>query len=113
MTSVYQILQNIDKNKSRQLLSAVKKSLDTKLYLLKDVDTEIRELTDIQIDIKFDSYHSVQLFKDVRNRLLIIFKESIVTLTMLAFFAQKESFTPQVSLLFEKEKRNVWSELLE
>ena len=32
---------------------------------------------------------------------------------MLAFFAQKESFTPQVSLLFEKEKRNVWSELLE
>lgn len=113
LTSVYQILQNIDKNKSRQLLSAVKKSLDTKLYLLKDVDTEIRELTDIQIDIKFDSYHSVQLFKDVRNRLLIIFKESIVTLTMLAFFAQKESFTPQVSLLFEKEKRNVWSELLE
>ena len=42
-----------------------------------------------------------------------ISKESIVTLTMLAFFAQKESFTPQVSLLFEKEKRNVWSELLE
>lgn len=113
LTSVYQTLQNLDKNKSEPLLKAVQKSLSIKSSLLEDVDTEIRDLTCKQIDMKFDPYHSIQLFKEVKNRLLVIFKESIVTLTMLAFFARKESFTPQVSLLFEEEKRNTWSKLLE
>lgn len=109
LSSIYQTLQNLDKNKSNQFLKIVKQSLDTKYFLLR----KIRELMDEQINMKLDSGYGIKLFEEIKNRLLITFKESIVTLTMLAFFAQKESFTPQVSMLFKEEKRNIWSELLE
>ena len=84
LSSIYQTLQNLDKNKSNQFLKIVKQSLDTKYFLLR----KIRELMDEQINMKLDSGYGIKLFEEIKNRLLITFKESIVTLTMLAFFAR-------------------------
>lgn len=55
----------------------------------------------------------VEICENIKNRLLIKMKESVITLTMLGFFAQKEDFVPQLSQIMEEQSEQCWSEMIE
>ena len=109
LDSIYEALQNIDKNQGNKLISMVKEAMDNKLQLMRRESENLKNLVENQTENKYNLSYSAQsqnlieVVENIENRLLTKMKENIVTLTMLGFFAQKEDFVPQLSQIMEEQ----------
>ena len=119
LDSIYEALQSIDKNQGNKLISMVRTALDNKLKLMRKVSERLNFLIENQVENKYNLSYSVrnqnlvEICENIKNRLLIKMKESVITLTMLGFFAQKEDFVPQLSQIMEEQSEQCWSEMIE
>ena len=119
LDSIYEALQNIDKNQGNKLISMVKEAMDNKLQLMRRESENLKNLVENQTENKYNLSYSAQsqnlieVVENIENRLLTKMKENIVTLTMLGFFAQKEDFVPQLSQIMEEQNGKYWNEMIE
>ena len=114
--SLHKILESMSRNQSAALLNTVRNVLDERLGLLDKIFeyetvNENYKLTKYFKYIKDKSYKE-ELKKELRKEILIQFKENIICLVMLAFFAQKEAYMSEIPREYGERKHECWTELI-
>lgn len=117
LNSVLKTLKVINSKHAEDVMKNVKKTLDEKVDLLKEFDKKIDlwKNKNEQIAGVTDQIEWIEQFEKKRKQLSVIFKENAISLTMLAFFAQKNIFDPLIEIgcgNLEKE-RCCWAEVIE
>lgn len=117
LESILKILKDMDQKRSIDLLEYVNKTLKDKNNML-GVLAEKLELWnngDEKIAGVADQAGWIDKFEEKKNQLLVIFKENVISLTMIAFFAQQGSFDPLIEIGYGsiENKHCCWSEVIE
>ena len=110
--SIYEMLQVISKRQEEALLQNIENVLEERKKLLDWMTTNEGKRSYKSLDdvVKSIAYREFQ--EELETYILIQFKEHIISLVMLAFFAQKEVYVPGVPRAYEEKNRECWSKLL-
>lgn len=100
LESVLKMLKIMDKKHPEKIKDYVRISLNNKVKILKEFAEKMERWKsgDEQISGVTDQDEWQAKFAEKRRRLLVMLKENIISVTMLAFFAQKDAFEPLVEI---------------
>lgn len=125
LESVRDILKSMNKNQFDQVKTVIKDSLEQKKELIETLaeimESNVYPYFDIETDLFFRqnkiflSSDTIRTIENIKNKLTELCKESIVIITMLAFFAQKDEFNPLFRLSCDDGEvgKCCWNEALE
>lgn len=117
LESVLKTLKVMNKEHSNDVIRCVEKSLKDKSEVLNMLNAKMTRWKngEEQIEGAADQNQWMERFLEKRNQILIMFKETAISITMLAFFAQKEIFEPLVEISggYRKDGSNCWAESIE
>lgn len=95
----------------------VRRSLNDKVRILRVITEKIERWKngEEQISGVTDQGEWLTRFTEKRSRLLVMFKENVISITMLAFFAQKDIFEPLVEIGCgnNKDEHCCWAKVIE
>lgn len=96
LESVSKMLKTMNKKHPKSVKDCVRRSLNDKAIILRAFAEKMERWKsgDEQIYGVTDQGEWLGKFAEMRQRLLVMFKENVITITMLAFFAQKDIFEP-------------------
>lgn len=100
LDSVLKMLKIMNKKHPEMIKNGIKISLNEKVSVFNTLTQKMKRWKsgDEQISGKADQDEWLAKFAEKRNRLLVMLKENIISITMLAFFAQKDTFEPLVEI---------------
>lgn len=107
-SSIHKILTGISRNQSHKLIRTTKAVLEERLKLLNKVSKFKNEnmfFYDFIINVNGK-------YMDLEKDILVRFKENMISLAMIAFFAQKEVYISESPRAYSEKKRECWSELI-
>lgn len=117
LESVLKVLKVMNRKHPDEVVRCVRQSMDDKVQVLKALTEQIdawncgrSRIAEVE-----DQSEWIKKFEEEKRRLLIMFKENVISITMLAFFAQKDNFEPliQIGCGNAGTKRCCWSEVIE
>ena len=116
LESVLRMLKVMDKKYANEVVRCVDDALKDKVSVLKLLTAKIEQWKngDDRITGVADQGEWIDIFAEKRNQLLVMFKENVISITMLAFFAQKDVFEPLVEIGCGNEcgEKNCWSKVI-
>lgn len=109
LESISKMLKVLNKNRPNEILSGVKQSLENKAEVYDILNEKVN-----QYDEADDTKILVKL-KEMKDQLIRMFKECVISFTMLSFLAQKTKFDPitQIGCQDNKRKDCCWSQVIE
>lgn len=117
LESILKMLKDMNKKHPKEVEGCVKKSLENKVTVLKMLTPKMERWKngDEQIIGVVDQGEWIGRFAEKRNQLLVMFKENVISITMLAFFAQKDIFEPLVEIGggSKEDKENCWAKVID
>ncbi|MBD5493738.1 MAG: hypothetical protein HDR12_05005 [Lachnospiraceae bacterium] len=100
LKSVLKTLKIMNQKHAGEVVKCVEDSLADKVNVLKALTKKIEQWKngDERIVGTADQNKWIDRFVEKKNQLLVMFKENVVSITMLAFFAQKDVYDPLVEI---------------
>lgn len=115
--SVLKMLKIMDKKHPERVKDCVRISLNDKAKILKELAEKMERWKsgDEQIFGVTDQDEWLARFAEKRRKLLVMFKENIISVTMLAFFAQKDTFEPfvEIGCGSNKDEECCWDKVIQ
>lgn len=109
--SIHEILQVLNNHQAEKLYNTIKDVLDNRKKLLDMISHyEIDDNKNFNEMVKHYIYYPSKV--DFEKKILNRFKENIISLVMLAFFAQKESYIPQIPRSYSAKSQEGWKKLI-
>lgn len=125
LESLHNILRGMNKNQSEKLKCGILSGLEQKKKLYETLNKILEGYdqsagfieaicSDSQITI-FIKKEEKQRIRELQEKILLLCKENVIIITMLAFFAQKSVFNPLISPECDLETGEIccWNEILE
>lgn len=117
LESVLRTLKVMNKKHADEVVECVEGSLEDKVNVLKALTQKIKQWKNgnERISGVTDQSEWVDRFVEKRNQLLVMFRENVISITMLAFFAQKDIFEPLVEIGCgnESDEQSCWDKAIE
>ncbi len=117
MESVLKMLKTMNNKHPETVKECVRRSLNDKVRILRVITEKIERWKngEEQISGVTDQGEWLTRFTEKRSRLLVMFKENVISITMLAFFAQKDIFEPLVEIGCgnNKDEHCCWAKVIE
>lgn len=100
LESVLKTLKTMNKDHPNAVKDCVRSSLNDKALIFRELTKKMERWKSgvEQISGVTDQSEWLARFAEKRNRLRVMYKENVISITMLAFFAQKEAFEPLVEI---------------
>lgn len=120
LSSIQKTLKVISKNHSEEMLIAIKEDLEEKANIMQALDSRIEELSRKE---RYDSEYEdrdiqkkekVKQLTEMEQKIAMMYKENIITETMLAFFARKNNLDliTHIGGGEENKNKNTWSKVI-
>lgn len=117
MESVLKMLKTMNNKHPETVKECVRRSLNDKVRTLRVITEKIERWKNGEEQILgvTDQGEWLTRFTEKRSRLLVMFKENVISITMLAFFAQKDIFEPLVEIGCgnNKDENCCWAKVIE
>ncbi len=117
LESILKILKIMNQKQSEIVVKYVEETLTEKNTMLGVLakKLELWNSGDKKIIGVTDQAGWIDKFEEKKNQLLVIFKENVISLTMIAFFAQQGTFDPLIEIGYGniENKYCCWSEVIE
>ncbi len=117
LESILKVLKIMNRKHPEEVKGCVETSLQNKVMVLRTLTHKIERWKndDEKIAGVADQGEWIDRFAEKRNQLLVMFKENVISITMLSFFAQKDTFEPLVEIGggSKEDKENCWAEVIE
>lgn len=117
LESILKMLKVMNRKHPKEVENSVRISLRNKVKVLRALTCKMEQWKsgEEQIVGVTDQEEWIGRFAEKRNRLLVMFKENVISITMLSFFAQKDIFEPLVEIGggSKGDKENCWAEVIE
>lgn len=116
LESILKILKVMNKKHPEEVIGCVETALLNKVTVLGTLTNKMEHWKngEEQIAGVTDQEEWIDRFAEKRNRLLVMFRENMISITMLSFFAQKDTFEPLVEIGGgnKEDKENCWAEII-
>lgn len=121
LESIQKMLDIINKKHSKEVVEGIKYALDTKREAMVSLSDKIEKITkNGKLDVVSES-REVQgrgllgQLMEMRKKLIMMYKEHVISVTMLSFFAQKDylDLITQIGTEKTSEESNCWKEIIE
>ncbi len=117
LESVSKMLKTMNKKHPELVKDCVRSSLNEKAKMIRVLTEKMERWKsgDEQIRGVTEQDEWLAKFAEKRNQLLVMFKENVISITMLAFFAQKDVFEPLVEIGCgnDEDKSNCWVKVIQ
>lgn len=117
LKSILKTLKIMNQKHADEVVKCVEDSLKDKVNVLNALTKKIEQWKNGSERISGTTYQSEWLdrFVEKKNQLLVMFKENVVSVTMLAFFAQKDVFDPLVEIGCgtESDEQSCWDKAID
>lgn len=109
LESISKMLKEMNKNQPNEIVNGVKQSLEFKAEVYKILNAKINQYHEM------DDSEILWKLNEMKKQLIRMYKESVISFTMLSFLAQKTKFDPvmQIGCIGNGSKQCCWSQVIE
>ena len=112
LRSIHEILRVLNKRQTDKLYNTIESVLDSRKELLEMISDYEIDNSNEDLGELFKYYMFYTSKADFEKKILNHFKENIISLVMLAFFAQKENYIPKLPRGYVEKSQEGWKRLI-